>query len=107
MNDTADREPVRFLVFAGSLRANSLNARLAALAASAIETQGGDVDFASMRDFDSPSYDGDEERVQGPPAGAEEFRKRLEAADAFVVSSPEYNASMPGVLKNLNSPTSG
>ena len=32
--------------------------------------------------------------------GAEEFRRRLEACHGFVVSSPEYNASMPGVLKN-------
>jgi len=34
------------------------------------------------------------------PAGAEEFRKRILANDAFVISSPEYNSSMPGLLKN-------
>jgi chromate reductase, NAD(P)H dehydrogenase (quinone) len=73
--------------------------RLAGLAAAAIEADGGDVDFASMRDFDVPSYDEEIQR-QGFPQGAEEFRRRLESADAFVISSPEYNASMPGVLKN-------
>src|SRR5205814_2920415 len=34
------------------------------------------------------------------PAGAEELRKRLLANDAFIIASPEYNASMPGHLKN-------
>jgi multimeric flavodoxin WrbA len=53
-----------------------------------------------MREFDTPSYDGDVEASEGFPAGAEELRRRLEACDGFVISSPEYNASMPGVLKN-------
>ena len=34
------------------------------------------------------------------PPGAHELRRRLELCDGFVISSPEYNASMPGVLKN-------
>jgi len=59
------------------------------------------VDRASMRDFDVPSYDGDVEKEQGIPKGAEELRRRLSESDAFIVSSPEYNASIPGVLKNL------
>ena len=53
-----------------------------------------------MRDFDAPSYDQDIQRKDGFPPGAEEFRRRLEACHGFVVASPEYNASMPGVLKN-------
>jgi NAD(P)H-dependent FMN reductase len=53
-----------------------------------------------MRDFDTPSYDGDLETAAGLPTGAQTFRDRLEAANAFVIVSPEYNASMPGVLKN-------
>jgi len=53
-----------------------------------------------MRDFDAPSYDADAQRREGFPAGAEEFRRRLEDNDAFVVASPEYNFSMPGALKN-------
>lgn len=54
-----------------------------------------------MRDFDVPSYDADAEIAQGIPKGAEELRRRLIDNDAFIVSSPEYNASMPGTLKNL------
>jgi NAD(P)H-dependent FMN reductase len=53
-----------------------------------------------MRDFDCPSYDGDVETRDGIAPGAEAFRKRLTAADAFILASPEYNASMPGHLKN-------
>src|SRR3712207_4838536 len=94
------RESVRFLVFSASLRAESLNSRLARLVARTIERHGGTVDLASMADFDAPSYDQDIEQSSGFPPGVEEFRRRLEATDAFVIASPEYNASMPGVLKN-------
>ena len=53
-----------------------------------------------MREFDAPSFDADVEESQGLPPAAEEFRRRLVASDAFVIASPEYNASMPGLLKN-------
>ena len=96
----ASREPVRFLVFSASLRAESLNSRLARLAARTIEQHGGTVDLASMQDFDASSYDQDTQDSEGFPPGTEEFRRRIEATDAFVIASPEYNSSMPGVLKN-------
>ena len=94
------REPVRFLVFSASLRADSLNSRLTALAADTIEANGGQVDRASMADFDTPSFDADLLATQGQPHGANEFRRRLQRSDAFVISSAEYNHSMPGVFKN-------
>jgi len=97
---TQDREPVRLLVFSASLRAESFNTRLALLASSAVEAAGGQVDLASMGEFDVPSYDADQETEHGFPPGAETFRDRLLASDAFVICSPEYNASMPGLLKN-------
>jgi NAD(P)H-dependent FMN reductase len=100
MGGPRSREPVRFLVFSASLREASLNSRLAQLAGATIEANEGEVDLASMRDFDSPSYDNDVQDREGFPAGAEEFGRRLETCDGFVVASPEYNASMPGVLKN-------
>jgi NAD(P)H-dependent FMN reductase len=92
--------PIRLLVFSGSLRESSLNTGLAELAGSAIEAHGAEVDRAAMREFDCPSYDGDVQDRDGFPPGAEEFRARLEATDGFVVCAPEYNASLPGVLKN-------
>lgn len=89
------------LVFAASLRAGSLNRTLAAMAARVAQQTGANVEHAAMRDFDVPWYDGDVESANGIPKGAEEFRRRLTACDAFIIASPEYNASMPGVIKNL------
>jgi chromate reductase len=86
MSTTSTREPIRLLVFAASLRTGSLNARLADLAAVAIAGEGGEVDSASMHDFDAPSYDADVQSADGFPPGAEEFRRRLEACDGFVTS---------------------
>ena len=94
------RRPVSFLVFGASLRSESFNARLAALAAARIEANGGEVELALMRDFDCQSYDQDVQDADGFPRGAEELRSRLLRCDALVVCSPEYNASIPGVLKN-------
>jgi chromate reductase len=94
-----DKFPVKVLVFGASLRSGSLNERLASLAARVIESHGGSVDRATMKDFDCPSYDGDEEG-QMPP-GAVQLKERLIGSDAFLIVSPEYNASMPGVLKNV------
>ncbi len=100
MNATRRLEPVRFLVFSASLRAESLNTRLAELAAVTIAANGGDVDRAAMREFDAPSYNGDAQDSEGFPGGAKELCRRLEQCDAFVVAAPEYNGSMPGLLKN-------
>ncbi len=94
------REPVRFLAFSASLRADSLNTRLARLAVRVIEEHGGTVDFATMAEFDGPSYNQDAQTQSGLPPGPAELCRRLEASDAFVIASPEYNVSMPGVLKN-------
>ena len=92
---------LRVLVFSASLRTESLNQKVAKLAARIAERWGAAVNLSSMRDFDVPSYDGDVETAHGIPAGAQELRRRLMENDAFIVSSPEYNGSMPGVLKNL------
>ncbi|MHB1001175.1 MAG: NADPH-dependent FMN reductase [Armatimonadota bacterium] len=97
---TCPPKPSHFLVISASLRDGSYNTHLAQLAARIIEQQGGVVDLASMADFDSPSFNQDVEDTQGFPPEADEFRRRLEANDALVIASPEYNASIPGHLKN-------
>jgi len=96
-----DRRPIHILVFGASLRQGSLNNRLAALAGKVAEANGATVDEARIADFDCPFYAGDMEAAKQFPPGVDAFCKRLKAADAFIVASPEYNASMPGVLKNL------
>jgi NAD(P)H-dependent FMN reductase len=95
------RREVRFLVLGASLGSRSLNNRLAELAARVVEQKGGIADRATIADFDCPFYDGDLEAETGPPVGARAFCDRLKSADALIVASPEYNASMPGAVKNL------
>jgi NAD(P)H-dependent FMN reductase len=72
-------QPVRCLVFAASLRHDSLNGRLATLAARTIEAYSGKIDSATMRDFDCPSYDGESRtpRVshQAPNSCAADWRR--------------------------------
>jgi NAD(P)H-dependent FMN reductase len=93
-------DPLSFLVFSVAMRKDSLNTKLAKLAAGVIIEHGGEVDFADMKEFDVPSFNQDLEVNTSRPKGAEEFRKRLLANDAFIIVSPEYNGSMPGLIKN-------
>ncbi|MEV4921684.1 NADPH-dependent FMN reductase [Streptomyces roseoverticillatus] len=93
--------PMRVLVLGASLRTDSLNARLASLVARLVRDEAGaDVDHAHLDEFAMPLYNGDAEAAEGLPPGALALRDRLTACHALVISSPEYNASMPGVLKN-------
>ncbi len=96
-----DRDPLRFLIFSASLRTDSLNTRLARLVVRTVEKRRAIADFAEMKEFDCPSFNHDMELEKMIPPGAEQFLKRLIANDAFIISSPEYNASMPGHLKNV------
>ena len=99
---TLGSEPkLKVLVFAASLRAESLNRTLAVLAGRVAEESGATVENVAMEALDVPSYDGDVEKAREFPKGAEEFRRLLIDNDAFIVASPEYNCSMPGMLKNL------
>ena len=93
-------EPLRFLMFSGSLRKASLNTRLTTLAEKIILKHGGQVDLASMAEFDCPSFNQEMEVSDRIPEGATALKERVLAYHAIIVSSPEYNGSMPGHLKN-------
>ena len=97
---TPDRD-LRVLIVGASLSSTSLNNRLAAFAARLVAEKGVTSDLANVGDFDCPFYDHDLDVEAGPPVGAHRFCERLKAADALIVASPEYNASMPGAIKNL------
>jgi chromate reductase len=82
-------------VFVGSLRAASLNRRLAL----ALVRLLGERAECRMVDIGTlPHYSEDEE--QAPPASVIAFRRAVQEADAFLFVTPEYNRSVPGVLKN-------
>jgi NAD(P)H-dependent FMN reductase len=92
---------MNLLVFAASLRRQSLNRRLAVLAAEIARAEGAEVDLAEFRSFDVPSYDGDMNEHEGLPRGALELKQRLVLSDAVLMAVPEYNYSIPGTLKNV------
>jgi chromate reductase, NAD(P)H dehydrogenase (quinone) len=85
----------RVLGIVGSLRSGSYNRRLLEAATEALP----DVDWTIGRLRGIPPYDADIEARGIPPAVAQ-LKDQLEAADAVVIVTPEYNHSIPGVLKN-------
>lgn len=91
---------MRILAFAASLKETSLNRRLLRLAARLAAEGGAEVDIADFRDFVCPNYDADLEKAEGVPAGAVRLGKQLNEVDGILLSSPEYNSSLPGTLKN-------
>jgi chromate reductase, NAD(P)H dehydrogenase (quinone) len=94
------RTKLRVVVLGASLRKSSLNVRLATLAAQTVRARGADVRQPRMAELDCPAYDQDVELSTGIPAGAREFCRLLKESDALMIASPEYNASIPGYLKN-------
>ena len=101
MINGASHQALRLLVFSGSLRKASLNTQLAKLTAKIITSHGGLVDWADLSEFIAPDFNQDLEDEQGFPPAVTSFKSRLESNDAFVIASPEYNASIPGGLKNV------
>lgn len=92
---------MKILAFAASLRKGSFNRKLIAQAVEILKSlPGNEVDHADYREFEMPIYDGDLEESSGIPSGGQELIQRVRAADAVVISTPEYNGSIPGTLKN-------
>ena len=98
---TESQRSINVVVLTASLRHESLNGRLAQLACRVFEQTGATVQHTGLNEFDAPWYDQDVETESGIPEPVKQFAERIKAADAFVISSPEYNASIPGGLKNL------
>jgi len=96
-----DFVPLQVLIIGASMRRDSLNNHLAALAAQAVKQGDSRAELTTIADFDCPSYDGDVEVEDGIPEPAKQFCQRLKASDALMIASPEYNASFSGALKNL------
>ena len=82
------------LLICGALRQGSLNRKL--LVAAGQRWPGDTV----MADLDMPLYNGDIEEAEGIPEAATRIKRQIEAADAVAISTPEYNQSISGVLKN-------
>lgn len=96
-DDPSEEKRMRILGISGSLRASSFNS--AALRTCA-ELLPRDVEFRSFgRLAEIPPYNEDL-RMQGFPDSVEALRREIGEADALIIATPEYNYSVPGVLKN-------
>ena len=90
----------RILIIPGSLRTGSHNAKLAAVAAYEFAQAGVDVTRISLADFPLPIYDGDLQAKSGVPKHALNLKRMIGAHHGVLIVSPEYNASVPPLLKN-------
>jgi NAD(P)H-dependent FMN reductase len=90
----------KILVFAGSIRTGSYNARLAAVAAKELALAEGEVTHISLADYPMPIYDGDQEAKSGPPPHAVSLKRMFCAHHGIFIAAPEYNASVTPLLKN-------
>ena len=94
------RGATRILVFAGSIRSGALSAKLAAAAAKEIALLDTEVTALSLADYPLPIYDGDLEASKGVPENATRLAKIIIANQGVFISTPEYNHSLPPLLKN-------
>ena len=90
----------RILAFAGATRTESFNKKLIRLGAEAARKAGAEVTLIDLRDFPMPLYDGDLEVAERLPPMARELKRVMIEHDGFLLSCPEYNSSISGVLKN-------
>jgi NAD(P)H-dependent FMN reductase len=86
----------RLVGLSGSLRQGSLNTQLLRACVPLLPA-GATLDIVTLQGI--PLYDGDLEAA-GFPVAVTRLKDRVAAADALLIASPEYNHSMPGVLKN-------
>jgi chromate reductase len=91
---------LKILVIPGSLRTGSHNARLAAAATAELAQAGVDVTRISLADFPLPIFDGDLQAKSGVPKHAVNLKRMMSAHQGVLIVTPEYNSSVPALVKN-------
>lgn len=90
----------KILVLPGSFRSDSFNVRLAAVAALELARQGADVTRVSLADYPLPIIDRDLRASERLPDTAMQLGRMVAAQDGVFIATPEYNASIPPLVKN-------
>lgn len=90
----------RILVFAGSVRSGAYSGRIADVAQKELAVQGAEVTRISLADYTLPLMDEDLEREKGVPENAVRLARQIAAHDGLLIATPEYNGSIPPLLKN-------
>lgn len=88
---------MNIIAISGALRRGSYNTALLHVVKT-MAPAGMAIDIASLHGI--PLYDGDAEQASGKPEAVVELGNRIKAADGVIIATPEYNFSVPGVLKN-------
>ena len=90
----------KILALSGSIRRDSLNRKLIKTAVDAARAAGSNVTLIDLADYPLPLYNGDLEDKDGLPDNALRLKALFKDHDAFLIASPEYNSSIPPLLKN-------
>ncbi|KXF79109.1 FMN reductase [Paramesorhizobium deserti] len=90
----------RILVFAGSIRSGAFSSRTADAAVKELALQGAEVTRISLADYPLPIMDEDLEKEKGVPENAMRLGRMFAAHEGLMICSPEYNSSIPPLLKN-------
>lgn len=91
---------MKVLILSGSARADSVNTKLARLAAAHAQALDVEVDLVATDDLRLPLFDLDQEASGGLPTAAKQLKQRFLDAKAIIFASPEYNSSITPLLKN-------
>lgn len=91
----------KILVFAGSIRSGAYSGKVADAAQKELALQNAEVTRISLADYPLPIMDQDLEAEKGVPDNAGRLARLVAAHDGVLVATPEYNGSMPPLLKNV------
>lgn len=91
----------KILIIPGSNRSGSYNVKLAAAAAKELALLGADVTRISLLDYPLPLYDEDLKSSEGIPKDVLKIANMIDAHNGVFIASPEYNASVSPLLKNM------
>lgn len=90
----------KILVFAGSIRTGAYSGKTADVAQKELAVQGAEVTRISLADYPLPIMDQDLEKEKGVPENAYRLARLFAGHDGILIATPEYNGSMPPLLKN-------
>ena len=91
---------LKILVIPGSLRSDSLNAKLASAAAHELAQSGAEITRISLADFPLPIYDGELHARSGVPKHAVNLKRMIGTHHGVLIVTPEHNSSVPALVKN-------
>lgn len=93
--------PAKILALAGSARTASLNKKLLRAAVAGAEDAGAEVTTVDLRDYPLPVFDEDWEAEHGFPEHARSLKSLIADHQGLLLASPEYNGTIPSILKNV------